>query len=59
MKHLSGYSKIYALGHREILGILDDPVIVQEFIYAWTGNDTWKEFAILFNRATNAIESEE
>lgn len=30
MKHLSGYSKIYALGHREILGILDDPVIVQE-----------------------------
>lgn len=32
MNHLSGYSKVYALGHREILGILDDPVIVQEKI---------------------------
>jgi hypothetical protein len=32
MKHLSGYSKVKALGHRDILGILDDPVIVQEKI---------------------------
>ena len=32
MKHLSGYSKVYTLGHRNILGILDNPVIVQEKI---------------------------
>ena len=32
MRHLSGYSRVKALGHKEILGILNDPVVVTEKI---------------------------
>jgi len=32
MANLPAYSKVFALGHRNILGVLDDPVVVQEKI---------------------------
>lgn len=32
MTHISSYSKVYSIGHKAVLGILKDPVIVQEKI---------------------------
>lgn len=32
MSNIPSYSKVFALGHRQILGVLDNPVVVQEKI---------------------------